>query len=84
MADDEGLRGIGFEMGRLKTGTPPRLDRESIDLARWRDHGWTEEPGDAEPEPFSFTTTSRPRPVWPIHKPSGMPINAARSSVTPA
>jgi tRNA uridine 5-carboxymethylaminomethyl modification enzyme len=29
----ESLRSIGFECGRLKTGTPPRLDRESIDFA---------------------------------------------------
>ncbi len=64
------LRSFGFEMGRLKTGTPPRLHRDSIDFAAWRSHGWTEEPGDAEPEPFSFTTTARPTnqaPCWLLY-----------------
>ena len=28
----ESIRSFGFEMGRLKTGTPPRLDRRSIDF----------------------------------------------------
>jgi tRNA uridine 5-carboxymethylaminomethyl modification enzyme len=32
----ESLRSFGFEMGRLKTGTPPRLHRESIDFSRRR------------------------------------------------
>jgi tRNA uridine 5-carboxymethylaminomethyl modification enzyme len=41
-------------MGRLKTGTPPRLDRHSIDFARF-----PEEPGDPVPEPFSFLTDRR-------------------------
>jgi tRNA uridine 5-carboxymethylaminomethyl modification enzyme len=45
------LRSLGFELGRLKTGTPPRLARGSID--------WESLPpqhGDARPEPFSDTT----------------------------
>ena len=45
----ERFRQLGFETGRLKTGTPPRLDLNSIDF------GQTEEqPPDAEPQPFSF------------------------------
>ncbi len=44
----ETLRGLGFELGRLKTGTPPRLRRGSI---AWE--SLPEQPGDAEPAPFS-------------------------------
>ena len=51
----ESIRSFGFEMGRLKTGTPPRLDRRSIDFdARVGDGRFAEEPGDASPVPFSF------------------------------
>lgn len=40
---------LGFQKGRLKTGTPPRVDRESIDFSA------TEiQPGDKVPRPFSF------------------------------
>ena len=54
----DSIRSFGFEMGRLKTGTPPRLDRKSIDFdARVRDGVFAEEPGDAVPVPFSFDTT---------------------------
>ncbi len=45
------LRAFGFAMGRLKTGTPPRLSRQSIDFTRF-----TAELGDDRPEPFSFLT----------------------------
>ncbi|GAB4386812.1 MAG: tRNA uridine-5-carboxymethylaminomethyl(34) synthesis enzyme MnmG [Phycisphaerales bacterium] len=44
----EALRGLGFELGRLKTGTPPRLRRDSID---WE--ALEAQHGDSEPEPFS-------------------------------
>ena len=47
----DSLRDIGFEMGRLKTGTPPRLDRRSIDFTRC-----PEELGDDHIVPFSFLT----------------------------
>lgn len=47
----ECLLGLGFETGRLKTGTPPRLDIDSIDFSK------TEvQPGDVVPVPFSHKT----------------------------
>lgn len=45
----ESLRACGFAMGRLKTGTPPRLHRRSIDFGRFQ-----AENGDSEPVAFSF------------------------------
>jgi len=54
----ESLKSFGFEWGRLKTGTPPRLHRRSIDFARAvATNTFVEESGDASPVPFSFTTT---------------------------
>jgi tRNA uridine 5-carboxymethylaminomethyl modification enzyme len=54
----ESIRSFGFEMGRLKTGTPPRLDRRSIDFERAVSDGhFVREDGDAVPVPFSFSTT---------------------------
>ncbi len=47
------LQELGLPVGRLKTGTPPRLDRHSIDWSRVR-----EDPGDASPNPFSRLTTT--------------------------
>jgi tRNA uridine 5-carboxymethylaminomethyl modification enzyme len=47
----EALRRMGFEVGRLKTGTPPRLDRRTIDFSRFK-----VQPGDPIPTPFSFRT----------------------------
>jgi tRNA uridine 5-carboxymethylaminomethyl modification enzyme len=47
------LSRLGLPLGRLKTGTPPRLDRRSIDWA-----GLRADPGDDRPQPFS-TMTSR-------------------------
>ena len=46
-----GLAQLGFRLGRFKTGTPPRLARESVDLRRFE-----EQPGDAEPTFFSEAT----------------------------
>src|ERR1051325_8603207 len=67
----DSIRSFGFEMGRLKTGTPPRLDRKSIDFeARVHDAIFVEEPGDEVPVPFSFDTTEPPRNqvrCWLIH-----------------
>jgi len=45
------LARCGFAMGRLKTGTPPRLDRSSIDFGALQ-----AQPGDRPPEPFSALT----------------------------
>ena len=45
------LQRLGLRLGRHKTGTPPRLARDSIDFSRLR-----EQPGDREPRPFSFRT----------------------------
>src|SRR5215831_7124106 len=47
----ESLKSFGFSWGRLKTGTPPRLHRRSIDFSRFQ-----EERGDVPPVPFSFLT----------------------------
>ena len=51
---------LGFELGRLKTGTPPRLARGSLDLA-----GLEVQPGDPEPEPFSRRTDTSTFPAVP-------------------
>jgi tRNA uridine 5-carboxymethylaminomethyl modification enzyme len=51
----ESLKGVGFEWGRLKTGTPPRLDRDSIDFDEQVRRGtFRVEAGDETPVMFSF------------------------------
>src|SRR5439155_2473187 len=51
------LKACGFAWGRLKTGTPPRLDRASIDFERCvADGRFAVEGGDTPPVPFSFLT----------------------------
>jgi tRNA uridine 5-carboxymethylaminomethyl modification enzyme len=53
----ESLKSFGFTWGRLKTGTPPRLDRRTIDFNRCVSDGrFALEPGDTPPVPFSFLT----------------------------
>jgi tRNA uridine 5-carboxymethylaminomethyl modification enzyme len=47
----EALKQLGLRGCRLKTGTPPRLDRRTIDWSRFQ-----VQPGDADPTPFSFRT----------------------------
>src|SRR4051812_31369746 len=57
------LKSFGFQWGRLKTGTPPRLDRESIDFARCVSDGrFIVERGDTPPVPFSFVSAPIDRP----------------------
>jgi len=53
----DSLRALGLRLGRLKTGTPPRIDRTSVDFSRLE-----EAPGDAIPRPFSILTDSLPQP----------------------
>ena len=56
------LKAWGFAWGRLKTGTPPRLDRESIAFDRLvADGTFQEERGDDPPVPFSFLSGSLAR-----------------------
>ena len=53
----ESLKSLGFRWGRLKTGTPPRLHKESIDFEGSVARGeFIEEPGDDPIVPFSFLT----------------------------
>src|SRR4051812_33866463 len=59
----ESLKAIGFDWGRLKTGTPPRLDRASIDFDRQAASGVFQiERGDDPPVLFSFLSRPAPRP----------------------
>ncbi|HEY9549869.1 MAG TPA: tRNA uridine-5-carboxymethylaminomethyl(34) synthesis enzyme MnmG, partial [Kiloniellaceae bacterium] len=56
------LERTGFRLGRLKTGTPPRLDGRSIDYA-----GLQEQVGDDPPEPFSTLTPGITQPQVSCH-----------------
>ena len=47
------LKGLGFDIGRMKTGTPPRLRASSIDFSRLE-----RQDSDPDPQPFSFTTSA--------------------------
>jgi len=58
----ESLKAFGFKWGRLKTGTPPRLDRDSIDFSQFE-----EAPGDQSPVPFSLLTNQLTRPQILCH-----------------
>jgi tRNA uridine 5-carboxymethylaminomethyl modification enzyme len=58
----ESLKKLGLRNCRLKTGTPPRIDGRSIDWSRF-----AEQPGDAEPTPFSFRTAEITQPQVPCH-----------------
>ena len=53
----ESIAALGLKMGRMKTGTPPRLSRKTIDFSRLE-----EQPGDTPIRPFSFMTKSIDRP----------------------
>ncbi|MBA4309219.1 MAG: tRNA uridine-5-carboxymethylaminomethyl(34) synthesis enzyme MnmG [Chlorobiaceae bacterium] len=56
----ESLLKLGFESGRLKTGTPPRLNANSINFSILE-----EQPGDDDPKPFSFKTDKSSFPFLP-------------------
>ncbi|HEX6162063.1 MAG TPA: tRNA uridine-5-carboxymethylaminomethyl(34) synthesis enzyme MnmG [Vicinamibacterales bacterium] len=57
----ESIKALGFRWGRLKTGTPPRLAKRSIDFDEGVRRGvFHVEHGDAEPIAFSFTATHAP------------------------
>lgn len=51
----EQLISLGFESGRMKTGTPPRVDGRSLDFSKM-----IEQPGDVVPEKFSFSDVTTP------------------------
>ncbi|AXT52004.1 tRNA uridine-5-carboxymethylaminomethyl(34) synthesis enzyme MnmG [Aquimarina sp. BL5] len=51
----EQLVDLGFDSGRMKTGTPPRVDGRSLDYSKM-----VEQPGDKFPEKFSYTDLSKP------------------------
>jgi tRNA uridine 5-carboxymethylaminomethyl modification enzyme len=51
----EDLVAVGFESGRMKTGTPPRVDGRSLDYTKM-----TEQPGDEHPEKFSYLPSIQP------------------------
>ncbi len=56
----DSLRSLGFRMGRLKTGTPPRLDSRTIDFSKTEPQF-----GDDPPNPFSFRTERITNPQLP-------------------
>ena len=51
----EQLESLGFESGRMKTGTPPRVDGRSLDFSKM-----TEQPGDENPQKFSYLDITKP------------------------
>lgn len=51
----EDLVNVGFESGRMKTGTPPRVDGRSLDYSKMN-----EEKGDAKPDKFSYSDVTTP------------------------
>jgi len=66
------LRGAGFALGRLKTGTPPRLDGRTIDWA-----GLEVQDGDEPPQPFSFLTDHITTPQIACHITETVPATHA-------
>ncbi len=66
------LRRLDLPVGRLKTGTPPRLERRSID---W--HSLDPEWGDTPPEPFSPMTDRIPAPQLPCYSTATTPATHA-------
>jgi tRNA uridine 5-carboxymethylaminomethyl modification enzyme len=58
----DSLREVGLKIGRLKTGTPPRLDAKTIDFTKTEPQ-W----GDNPPEPFSYSTEKITNPQLPCY-----------------
>ena len=58
----ENFLNLGFEVGRLKTGTPPRVNAHTIDRSQMEI-----QPGDENPRPFSFTTEKITQPQLPCY-----------------
>ncbi len=56
------IKELGFTLGRMKTGTPARINRRSIDFSSFR-----EQHGDPEPRPFSLFTSNLPLPQEPCY-----------------
>lgn len=54
----EDLVKVGFESGRMKTGTPPRVDSRSLDYSKME-----EQPGDVNPQKFSYLDVTKPLEV---------------------
>ena len=62
MGLSDSLRDLGLSLGRLKTGTPPRLDARSIDFSKT-----TAQWGDDPPVPFSYSTDKITNPQLPCY-----------------
>jgi tRNA uridine 5-carboxymethylaminomethyl modification enzyme len=61
----DSLKALGLNLGRLKTGTPPRIDRTTVDYSKLE-----EAPGDEHPRPFSILTDRLEQPqvlCWLTH-----------------
>ncbi len=71
----ESLKKLGLRETRLKTGTPPRLDGRTIEWAKFE-----EQPGDADPTPFSFRSSTGSEGAW---KPPLRQISCHIATTTP-
>jgi len=58
----ESIKKLGLKMGRLKTGTPPRIDAKTIDFSKTEEQG-----GDIPPIPFSYSTKEITNPQVPCY-----------------
>ncbi|MCK5696174.1 MAG: tRNA uridine-5-carboxymethylaminomethyl(34) synthesis enzyme MnmG [Desulfobacula sp.] len=56
----QNLATLGFNIGRMKTGTPPRLHADTIDFSKFKLHN-----SESHPKPFSFSTTNITTPMLP-------------------
>jgi len=56
------LKELGFDLGRMKTGTPPRLKKSSIDFSKFK-----VQESDSDPTPFSYFTDTLKLPQLPCH-----------------